>query len=126
MRDRAQIINGVLIGVFGSFLWGQISSTQSPSPESTYIEWHIFYMLYSSVAAFINALFKVQSPWKWSMSLMLANYVSGYFFVRFWGQLGPFDLIFMFVYTIPCIVISHMSSSSRTIFLSKGPTEKKS
>jgi phosphatidylserine synthase len=103
-RNKSQIIVAILAGLAGSFFWGQI---MTHTVKSIDMSLEVFYCLYSSIAALIITWIGTVAPWKWISALIVANYLSGYAFIQFWGQFGPFDLIFMAVYSIPCLLVSY-------------------
>jgi len=103
-RDKAQYAAAILAGIIGSYLWGQLKAQKIESPVSSF---ELFYVLFSTMAALIVSWIGTNAPWRWIFVLILSSYLSGFAFIQFWGQLGPFDLIFMAAYAAPCFLISY-------------------
>jgi hypothetical protein len=97
LRTTSQIIVVILAGILGSYLY---SVQREYSADA-------FYIGYSTIAGLIITLVGTIAPWKWIPVLFVAYYLSGYAFNQNWGQLGPFDLIFMAIYSIPCLIASY-------------------
>ncbi len=97
LKNTSQLILAILAGVLGSYLY---SVQRSHSVE-------VFYILYSTIAGIIISSFGAVAPWKWIPALSVAFYFSGYAFNQNWGQLGPFDLILLAIYSIPCLVVTN-------------------
>jgi len=108
MRKTSELIVVVLAGILGSFMY---SVQRVHSAEG-------FYILYSTITGVIVSLAGTIAPWKWIPVLFVAYYFSGYAFNQNWGQFGPFDLMFMAIYSIPCLIASYASIYLRR-FLSK-------
>ena len=64
-------------------------------------------LIYTTFAVLIITWFGTIAPWKWIPVLFVANYIAGYTFISNWGQFGPFDLIAMAIYSIPCFIASY-------------------
>jgi hypothetical protein len=93
----SQFVVVILVGILGSYLY---SVQRAYSAET-------FYIGYSIIAGLIFTLVGTMTPWKWIPVLFVAYYLSGYAFNQNWGQLGLFDLIFMAIYSIPCLIASY-------------------
>ena len=106
-----QLILAILAGILGSYLY---SVQREHSAEG-------FYVIYSTIAGLIITWTGTISPWKWIPVLFVAYYLSGYTFNQNWGQFGPFDLIFMAIYSIPCLIASYALICARK-FLNKHQT----
>jgi len=103
-RNRAQYAAAILAGIIGSYLWGQIKAQKI---QSSITSFELFYFLYSAMAALIVSWIGANAPWRWILVLIISSYLSGYAFMQFWGQFGPFDLIFMAAYASPSFFISY-------------------
>jgi hypothetical protein len=112
-RNKVQIVIAVLTGIVGSYLWGQLDTQKI---KTSITSWEVFYFIFSSASALIISWIGTNAPWRWIFALIIANYLSGYAFIKFWGQLGPFDLIFMAVYSIPCLLIAYAISYLKKLF----------
>lgn len=81
-KDKLPIIIAVLAGIAGSVIWGQIANHRI----DVNVSWELFYIIFSSITALCIPLVGSKGLWKWIFSMMLANYLSGYAFVPFWGN----------------------------------------
>ena len=109
LRKSSQLIVIILAGILGSYLY-------SVQRENS---WEAFYIVYSTIAGLIITWIGSISPWKWIPLLLVANYLSGYAFITNWGQFGPFDLIFMAIYSIPCLIASYALICARKFMTHK-------
>lgn len=112
-RNKAQIVIAALVVIAGSYTWGQITAHKI---QTSITSWELFYFLLSSIAALTISWIEANDPWRWILALIVANYLSGYAFIQHWGQLGPFDLIFMAVYSIPCLLIALVVNYMKKLF----------
>jgi hypothetical protein len=66
------------------------------------------------------SIFTSASPWVVSWMLILGFYFAGLVVIPYFGQFGPFDLIFIFIFTIPSIIaafiIREVKKTNKKIF----------
>ena len=112
LQTTSQLIVVILTGILGSYLY---SVQREYSADA-------FYIGYSIIVGLIITLVGTIAPWKWIPALFVAYYLSGYAFNQNWGQLGPFDLIFMAIYSIPCLIASYALIYLKKLFTNKTST----
>ncbi len=54
------------------------------------------------ILSFIFSFVQRQPAWQWGAMMLVSNYIAGFFWIPSWGELLPFDLIFLVIYLIPC------------------------
>ena len=107
---RAQITLAALAGVFFSFLWGVLIENRL---ESLGFE---FYYIGTSTLFAVLFVFIGGGVLLPVITLGGSFYFSSYWLVPHWGQLGPFDIFFMLLYSIPAILIGYFAAKTITRF----------
>lgn len=104
----------LLLGVLCSFLWGKILIPKNATPQTINDGLTIYYIIYMAIVAIPISIFGSSSPWASSCMLVLGSYVAGLLFIPYFGQFGPFDMIFLFIFTIPGIIVAFITKAMKT------------
>lgn len=103
-----------LLGVFCSFLWGKILIPKHATPQTINDNLTIYYIIYMAIAAIPISIFGSASPWTFGCMLVLGSYIAGLLFIPYFGQFGPFDMLFLFIFTIPAIIVALITRGIKT------------
>ena len=91
----------VAVGIMFWFRW--LEPTARTETEGYDFLWEK--LTVSTVTAFslLFGFIEPRSPWRWPFLMMYAHYFSGFIIMRHWGQLPPFELIYMALLALPGI-----------------------
>jgi hypothetical protein len=51
-----------------------------------------------------------RSPWRWPLLMMYVHYFSGFAIMERWGQVPPFELIYMAILSLPSIALGYLGA----------------
>lgn len=100
----------VLVMLFLCFLeTGQDSTTTQYS-----FLWEKLLVSSIAVFSFVFGYLEPNAPWRWPLLMAYVNYFSGFLIMRHWGQIPPFELIYVTLLALPGIALGYLGA-----FLSK-------
>ena len=108
------MVVALLLGVFCSFLWGKVLIPKQATPQTINDGLTIYYIIYMAIVAIPISILGSASPWAFSCMLVLGSYFAGLLFIPYFGQFGPFDMIFLFIFTIPGIMVALITRTVKT------------
>lgn len=108
------MVAALFLGIFCSFLWGKVLILKNTTPENINNGLTTFYIIYTTIVTIPISIFSSASPWAVGWLLILGFYFSGLAVIPYFGQFGPFDLIFIFIFTIPSIIAAFIIRTVRT------------
>jgi hypothetical protein len=65
------------------------------------------------VFSFAFGLAEPKSPWRWPLLIAYVHYFSGFFIMRFWGQIPPFELVYITLLALPGVLAGYLGSLFR-------------
>jgi hypothetical protein len=113
-KKHISMVVTLSLGILCSFLWSKIFIPKNATPQTINDGLTTYYILYATIVTIPIAIFSSASPWALSSMLILGFYFSGHVFIPYFGQLGPFDLIFIFIFTIPSIIMAFITRGAKT------------
>jgi hypothetical protein len=112
-KKHIPMIVAFFLGIFCSFIWGKVLISKNATPENINYGLTTFYIIYAAIVTIPISFFSSASPWALSWMLILGHYFSGLVFIPYFGQLGPFDIVFIFIFTVPSIIVAFLIKEAK-------------
>jgi len=65
------------------------------------------------VFSFAFGFAEPKSPWRWPLLIAYVHYFSGFFIMRFWGQIPPFELVYITLLALPGVLAGYLGALLR-------------
>lgn len=103
-KKYTPMLVALFLGVLCSFIWAKVLISKNATPQNINDNLTTFYIIYTTIVTIPLSVFSYASPWAIGCLLVLGFYFTGIVVIPYFGQLGPFDIIFMFIFTVPSII----------------------
>jgi hypothetical protein len=88
-----------VVAVTTMYFFRWLTGDQPPGGSGYDFVWEKVFVSTVVVFSFVFGLTEPKSLWRWLLLMAYVHYFSGFFIMRFWGQIPPFEL---FVYCVAC------------------------
>src|SRR5439155_23319480 len=102
----------VAIGAMFLFRWLRLSNEIGTKGYT--FTWEKTVLSAVGVSSFAFGFIEHRSPLRWPLLMMYVHYFSGFFIMKHWGQIPPFELIYMAILALPSIALGYLG-----VFLSR-------
>jgi len=113
-RNRSTLVVALFLGVVCSILWRIAFASKSANPETINDGLTTYYIIYTTTTTIPISIFTSSNPWAVGWLLILGFYFSGLMILPYYGQLGPLDLIPLFLFTLPSIIVAFIIKRLKT------------
>lgn len=77
--------------------------------QSEYMKvWSSKILVGFALLSLIFGAYEPRAPWRWPLLLMYVSYFSGFFIMKHWGQIPPFEIVVVGVQSIPLILLAYV------------------
>jgi len=114
INNNSTLVIASLLGVLCSVLWRIIFISKTAKPETINDGLTTYYIIYTALTTIPLSIFSSSNPWAIGSLLILGFYFSGLVLIPYFGQFGPFDLIPLFIFTMPSIIVAMIIKRLKT------------
>jgi hypothetical protein len=91
------------------YLFRRLSGDGLPAEPYDFL-WEKMIISALIILSFICGFLEPKAPWRWPILAAYTHYFSGFFIMKFWGQIPPFELIYIGILSIPAIATGYLAS----------------
>lgn len=113
-RNVVAMVIAFILGILCSILWRTVFISKNATPQTINDGLITYYIIYTTIVSLPISIYSSTNPWAFSWMLILGTYIAGSLFIPYFGQFGPFDMIFLFIYTIPGIMVAFIVRTVKT------------
>lgn len=99
----------VIAGITTMCLFRWLAGDNPPSDSYDFL-WEKFIVSALTIFSFICGFIEPNAPWRWPLVMACACYFSGFIIMKSWGQIPPFELIYIGLLSLPAIAAGYLSA----------------
>jgi len=100
----------VIVAVAAMLLFKFLDVFNTQPPEDYNFLWEKIFVVFIALFSFIFSLIEPKSSWRWPLLMAYVHYFSGFIIMEHWGQIPPFELIYITILALPGIILSFITS----------------
>lgn len=106
-RGTFLLILSAVIGILTMYLFDWYQATRDYDPAE--LVWETVALGSFGIFAFLFGLLEPREPpWPWPLVMMYVHYFSGFVIMDHWGQIPPFELIYIGLVALPCVALGYL------------------
>ena len=105
-RSGLLALSSALAGIGAMYLFRLLNGDQSPSTPYNFI-WEKVFVSAIVVFGFAFGFVEPRAPWRWPLVMGYVHYFSGFFIMKFWGQIPPFELLYIGLLSLPGVAAGY-------------------
>lgn len=93
------------------FRW--LTGDEPPAGSGYDFVWEKVFISTTVAFSFAFGVVEPKSPWRWPLLIAYVHYFSGFFILRYWGQIPPFEMVYITLLALPGVVAGYLGSLLR-------------
>jgi hypothetical protein len=89
------------------YLFRWLNGDQPPTDQYNFL-WEKVFVSTSIVFGLITGFTRTGAPWLWPFVMGYVHYFSGFAIMKFWGQIPPFELIYIGLLSLPGVAMGYL------------------
>jgi len=107
------VVCSALVAIAAMFLFSWLQSDGESTTKEYMFLWEKVFVVTIALFSFVFGLLEPSSPWRWPLVMAYVHYFSGFFIMEHWGQIPPFELVYITVLSLPGIATGYLGSFLR-------------
>ena len=107
------VASGVVVAIAAMYLFKWLESDGEPVANTYTFLWEKVIVTTIAFFSFVFGFIEPKSSWQWPLLMARVHYFSGFFIVEHWGQMPPFELIYITMLSLPGIATGYSGSFLR-------------
>jgi hypothetical protein len=94
------------VGTMYFFRW--LVSNGSSAPFA--FAWETTFVVSTMIVSWVFGIVEPQNPWRWPFLMAYVHYFSGFFIMKNWGQIPPFEVMYVTVLALPAVAAGYLGA----------------
>ena len=107
------VVCSALVAIAAMFLFSWLKSDGESTTKEYMLLWEKVFVVAIALFSFVFGFLEPRSPWRWPLLMAYVHYFSGFFIMEHWGQIPPFELVYITVLSLPGIATGYLGSFLR-------------
>jgi hypothetical protein len=103
-------VGSVLVAVAAMFLFRFLEADQDFTTTKYSFLWEKVFVSSVAFFSFVFGYVEPKAPWRWPLLMAYVHYFSGFLIMSHWGQIPPFELIYVTLLALPGIGLGYLGS----------------
>lgn len=103
-------VGSVLVAVAAMFLFRFLEADQNLTATKYSFLWEKVFVSSVALFSFVFGYVEPKAPWLWPLLMVYVHYFSGFLIMSHWGQILPFELIYVTLLALPGIGLGYLGS----------------
>ena len=107
------VVCSALVAIAAMFLFSWLKSDGESTTKEYMLLWEKVFVVAIALFSFVFGFLEPRSPWRWPLVMAYVHYFCGFFIMEHWGQIPPFELVYITVLSLPGIATGYLGSFLR-------------
>jgi len=104
------VVCSAAVAIAAMYLFSWLKSDGEPTTNEYTFLWEKVIVITIAVFSLVFGFVEPRAPWRWPLVMAYIHYFSGFFIMKHWGQIPPFELIYISLLTLPGIAMGYLGS----------------
>ncbi len=113
MRSSTKTIlltfSSVLAGIGVMYLFRLLAGDEPPAEPYDYLLEKVLVST-TILFGFVCGFLEPRAPWRWPLIMAYIHYFSGFYIMKYWGQIPPFELVYIGLLVLPAVITGYLGS----------------
>ena len=86
------VVCSAAVAIAAMYLFSWLKSDGEPTTNEYTFLWEKVIVITIAVFSLVFGFVEPRAPWRWPLVMAYVHYLSGFFIMKHWGQIPPFEL----------------------------------